>query len=63
MQFYGWLEDEIVNKKEATHTEYSVTKVLKDLRSKLELNMGLSFPAISAFKENACKIHYFPNEN
>ncbi|KAF4582930.1 xaa-pro aminopeptidase [Ophiocordyceps camponoti-floridani] len=59
IEFFAWLEDQLVAKK-ATLDEVQAATKLEDLRSKHQHFVGLSFPTISSSGPNAAVIHYSP---
>ena len=59
IQFFAWLEDQLVNKKEQLD-EVDAADKLEHLRSQKDLFVGLSFPTISSTGANAAIIHYGP---
>ncbi|KAH8889541.1 Creatinase/aminopeptidase [Thozetella sp. PMI_491] len=59
IQYFAWLEDQLVNKK-ATLSEAEAADKLEELRSQKDLFKGLSFPTISSTGPNAAVIHYKP---
>ncbi|KAI1375761.1 aminopeptidase-like protein [Hypoxylon crocopeplum] len=59
IEFFAWLEDELVAKK-ATIDEVEAADKLEALRAKQRDFVGLSFPTISSTGPNAAVIHYKP---
>ena len=59
IQFFAWLEDQLVNKK-TTLDEVGAADKLEQFRSQKDLFVGLSFPTISSTGANAAVIHYKP---
>lgn len=59
VQYFAWLEDQIVNKK-AHVTEISGATKLETFRKAQEHFIGLSFPTISSVGPNGAIIHYLP---
>ncbi|KJZ78894.1 Putative Xaa-Pro aminopeptidase P [Hirsutella minnesotensis 3608] len=62
IEFFAWLEDQLVNKK-ATLDEVEAADKLEQLRSKQSNFVGLSFPTISSTGPNAAVIHYGPEKD
>ncbi|KAL6894922.1 X-prolyl aminopeptidase [Trichoderma evansii] len=59
IQYFAWLEDQLVNKK-VVLDEVQAADKLEELRSQKEHFVGLSFPTISSTGANAAVIHYGP---
>ena len=59
IQYFAWLEDQLINKKVTLDEVQAATK-LEQLRSENDLFVGLSFPCISSTGANAAVIHYQP---
>ncbi|KAJ8683650.1 hypothetical protein QAD02_019442 [Eretmocerus hayati] len=59
VQFYAWLENEIVNKKSFV-TEISAAEQLENFRKVQENFVGQSFPTISSVGAHGAIIHYRP---
>ncbi|GME75283.1 unnamed protein product [Ambrosiozyma monospora] len=59
IQYFSWLEDQLVNESELI-TEYEAGEKLLEFRSKLDNFKGLSFETISSTGPNAAIIHYAP---
>ena len=58
--FFGWLEDELLNKKNTTITECQAADKLYTFRAEQEDFVDLSFDTISSAGPNAAIIHYKP---
>jgi Xaa-Pro aminopeptidase len=58
-EYFAWLEDTLVNKKESVD-EVTAGDKLESIRSKHENFVGLSFDTISSTGPNAAVIHYKP---
>ncbi|KAH6849711.1 putative Xaa-Pro aminopeptidase P [Chaetomium sp. MPI-CAGE-AT-0009] len=59
IQFFAWLEDQLINKK-AVLDEVAAADKLEAFRSKQKDFVGLSFDTISSTGPNAAVIHYKP---
>ncbi len=59
VKFLMWLEESV---KKDSETELSVSQKLLEFRKEQALFKDVSFPTISAYKENAAIVHYEPNE-
>ncbi|KAK5116794.1 hypothetical protein LTR62_007468 [Meristemomyces frigidus] len=59
IEYFAWLEDELVNKK-TTLDEVQGADKLEEIRSKHAKFVGLSFDTISSTGANAAVIHYKP---
>ncbi len=59
VKFLCWLENKVQTDE---LTELSVSEKLQSLRSKQALFKDISFPTISAYKENAAIVHYEPTK-
>lgn len=58
IKYFSWLENELKNGK--TYSDYEVGQKSKEIRSKMDKFMGLSFETISSSGLNAAVIHYAP---
>jgi len=56
------LENELLVKNNKSITEFDGAEVLEKKRKSNDLNMGLSFDAISSIGANAAIIHYKPEK-
>ncbi|TWU74742.1 hypothetical protein ED733_005618 [Metarhizium rileyi] len=61
IEFFAWLEDQLVNQR-VTIDEVQAANKLRELRSKHQHFVGLSFPTISSTGANAAIIHYGPEK-
>ncbi|CAM6053450.1 unnamed protein product [Sphagnum tenellum] len=62
VEFFSFMEDQIVNQKVQTWNEITAAEVLKGLRLAQPNSKGLSFTTISASGANGAVIHYSPTE-
>ncbi|EGR30788.1 xaa-pro aminopeptidase, putative [Ichthyophthirius multifiliis] len=62
VSYLGWLENQIIEKKNTNLNEYTASIILDEKRKKSERNQGLSFPTISSVGSNASIIHYRPQK-
>ena len=54
-QYFGWLEDQLLNKKNTEIDEFSGAEVLHDFRGSFDWSKGDSFETISSVGANAAK--------
>jgi Xaa-Pro aminopeptidase len=62
-QYFGWLEDQLLNKKNTEIDEFSGAEVLHDFRGSFDWSKGDSFETISSVGANAAIIHYSPSKD
>ncbi|KAJ3112371.1 hypothetical protein HDU96_004616 [Phlyctochytrium bullatum] len=60
-EFFGWLEDELINKGNRQISEVDAATKLESFRAKLDDFIGLSFDTISSTGSNGSIIHYKPS--
>ncbi|KAJ3225791.1 hypothetical protein HK099_006189 [Clydaea vesicula] len=63
VEFFGWLEKELVKKKKKNISEFAAAKKVLEFRKKQQYFRGVSYGTISSVGPNAAIIHYEPPES